>query len=259
MSGSPAVPKMSAPGLPATRTEDDVRRHVAAAIVDRRLPPGTKLVEQSLAEIFAVSRARVRAALALLAHERMVTLEPNRGARVATPSVREAHEVFAARRLVEPGIIRIASAGMDAAALNRMTAHVEAEADARRRGDRQAVIRLSGEFHLLLAGIAGNAVLLEVLEGLVSRSSLVIAVYERAGSAACTGHDHGDILDLLAAGDAEGAADAMARHMDRIAASLDLSDRDEQGVDLRRIFGGVGRAVPMACPPSGKAPGTASA
>lgn len=240
MSGSPAAPRMPVAGLPAAPTEEDVRRHVAAAIIDRRLPPGTKLVEQNLAEIFAVSRSRVRAVLARLAHDRMVTLEPNRGARVATPSVQEAREVFEARRLLELGIIRAAARGLDAASLRHLEAHVQAEADARRRGDRQAIIRLSGEFHLLLAEVAGNRVLVEVLQGLISRSSLVIAVYERPGVAPCSEDDHREILDLLTAGDEDGVADAMARHMDEITASLDLSDPRADGIDLRRVFTGLG-------------------
>lgn len=221
------------------RTEDDVHRHVAEAIIDRRLPPGTKLVEQNLAKIFGVSRARVRGALARLAHEKMVTVEPNRGARVATPSVDEARQVFEARRLVEAGIARSAATAMSAEALDRLTAHVAAEADARRRRDRQAVIRLSGEFHLLLAEVAGNLVLLDFLRELVSRSSLVIAVYERPGSADCSHHDHHELLACLAARDGEAAAAAMTAHMDEIAGSLDLSAHREDGVDLKRVFAAV--------------------
>lgn len=224
---------------PEAMTEDDVHRHVAAAIVDRRLPPGTKLVEQNLAQIFGVSRARVRAALARLAHDKMVTVEPNRGARVATPSVDEARQVMEARRLVEDGIVRAAATRVDAAAIERLRAHVRAEAEARRRRDRAAAIRLSGEFHLLLAEIAGNAVLLDFLRELVSRSSLVIALYERPGSADCSEHDHHALLQCLADGDAEGAASVMAGHMADIVASLDLSARRDDGVDLRRIFAGL--------------------
>ncbi|MCF8481834.1 MAG: GntR family transcriptional regulator [Rhodospirillum sp.] len=220
-------------------TEDDVHRHIAEAIIDRRLPPGTKLVEQNLATIFSVSRARVRSALTRLAHEKMVTVEPNRGARVATPSVEEARQVFEARRLIEDGIVRAAAARMDTDARAKLEAHVAAEADAHRRRDRHAVIRLSGDFHLLLADIAGNIVLMDFLRELVSRSSLVIAVYERPGSTDCSHHGHDGLLNRLIAMDVEGAAAAMAAHMDEIADSLDLSSHREDGVDLRRVFADI--------------------
>jgi DNA-binding GntR family transcriptional regulator len=223
-------------------TEDDVHRHLAEAIIDRRLPPGTKLVEQNLASIFSVSRARVRAALTRLAHEKMVTVEPNRGARVASPSVEEARQVFEARRLIEDGIVRAAAARMDGAARALLESHLAAEADAHQRRDRHAVIRLSGDFHLLLAEIAGNAVLMDFLRELVSRSSLVIAVYERPGATDCSHHGHDDLLARLVARDVEGAARSMADHMDEITASLDLSTQREEGVDLKRVFADLTKA-----------------
>ncbi|KAA5606362.1 GntR family transcriptional regulator [Roseospira marina] len=229
------------PPVSEDMTEDDVHRHIAEAIIDRRLPPGVKLVEQNLADIFSVSRARVRAALSRLALEKMVTVEPNRGARVATPSVEEARQVFDARFLVEDGIVRAAARAMDAAARARLEAHVQAEADARARRDRHAVIRLSGEFHLLLADIAGNGVLLDFLRELISRSSLVISVYERPGATDCSHHGHHDLLHHLIARNAEGAATAMRQHMEEIVESLDLSAHREDGVDLMRVFASLRR------------------
>src|SRR5512145_1772741 len=87
-------------------TADDIYERVVSAIFEHRLAPGTKLGEDRLALIFGVSRSRIRPALARLAHEKLVRLEPNRGAFVAAPSPREAHEIFDARRLIEPGIVR---------------------------------------------------------------------------------------------------------------------------------------------------------
>ena len=60
---------------------------ITTAIVERRLMPGTKLAEQRLADIFAVSRTLVRQALNQLSRDHLVTLEPARGAFVAQPSV----------------------------------------------------------------------------------------------------------------------------------------------------------------------------
>ena len=81
----------------APSTEETYER-IWSAIMDHSLPPETRLVEQRLCEIFGLGRTRLRQVLQRLAHERVVTLMPNRGAMVARPSVREAREVFAARR-----------------------------------------------------------------------------------------------------------------------------------------------------------------
>ena len=75
---------------------------ITTAIVERRLTPGTKLAEQKIADIFKVSRTLVRQALNQLSRDRLVTLEPARGAFVAMPSVEEARQVFEVRAMIEP-------------------------------------------------------------------------------------------------------------------------------------------------------------
>ena len=71
------------------------------AIVEHRLHPGTKLAEQKLADHFGVSRTLVRQALFQLSQNRLIRLEPARGAFVAAPSVDEAKQGFAVRRMLE--------------------------------------------------------------------------------------------------------------------------------------------------------------
>src|SRR4051812_9903310 len=83
-----------------------IRDQLRDAIVDRRLAPGTKLSESEVGSLFEVSRTVVRAALQMLAFEGLVRSERNPGAFVANPSPEEARQVFASRRLIEPGIAR---------------------------------------------------------------------------------------------------------------------------------------------------------
>ena len=80
---------------------------ITGAIVERRLMPGTKLAEQKIADIFKVSRTIVRQALNQLSRDRLVTLEPARGAFVAMPSVDEAHQVFELRNMIETSMVRL--------------------------------------------------------------------------------------------------------------------------------------------------------
>src|SRR5580704_10389909 len=83
----------------------EVHERIWSAIMDHSLPPETRLVEERLCEIFGLGRTRLRQVLQKLAHERVVTLMRNRGAMVSKPSVREAREVFAARRVLEAGTV----------------------------------------------------------------------------------------------------------------------------------------------------------
>ena len=216
--------------------DDRIHDAIRLAIADRRLPPGTKLTEQGLAQVFGVGRSRIRDVLARLAHEKVVVIERNRGASVATPTAADAREVFQARKLVEDAIVRQLATVIDAPATAALRAHVEEERAAHERRDRHAAIRLSGAFHLRLAELAGNRTLADILRDLVSRSSLIIAVYERPGWADCSHDDHVALIEALRKGEPDSASRAMLRHLDDIAASLDLRDRPRGTVDLAAVF-----------------------
>src|SRR5581483_12112062 len=83
----------------------EVYDQIWSAIIDNSLPPQTRLVEERLCEIFGLGRTRLRQVLQRLAHERMVTLMPHRGAMVSKPTAREARDVVAARRVLEAGTV----------------------------------------------------------------------------------------------------------------------------------------------------------
>src|SRR5438105_8332238 len=85
--------------------ENEIYRRIYAAVLDHRLQPGTKLKEVALAEVFGANRSVVRKVLMRLAHNRLVALRPNRGAVVASPTVEESRDLFAARRVVEAAIV----------------------------------------------------------------------------------------------------------------------------------------------------------
>src|SRR4051812_6679393 len=86
-------------------TDGDIYERIVDAILDHRLAPGTKLVEEKLGRAFGVSRTRIRQVLVRLASEQLVVLSLNRGAAVACPTPEEAREVFGARQLIEPTLV----------------------------------------------------------------------------------------------------------------------------------------------------------
>src|SRR5260221_3179694 len=97
---------------------ETIVERVLGAILSHQLPPGTQLVEERLAAVFHVSRTKIRQALARLAHDGIITVIPNRGGFVSSPTVEEARAVFEARRLIEPHLVErlAASAGEEAIA-----------------------------------------------------------------------------------------------------------------------------------------------
>jgi len=216
--------------------EDEIVEQIYAAILEHRLPAGTKLGEAALSEAFGVSRARVRRVLLLLASREVVELQANRGAFVARPGRDEARDVFEARRSIEPTIVRRAVQRMRGADLGTLKAHMAREIAAREAGDRHAAIRLSGEFHLRLAELAGNPVLLRFAEELVMRSSLIIGLFGSPTLARCSAEEHRELIDALDARDAEAAAAAMLRHLQHIESELEITAARDAAVDLRALF-----------------------
>ncbi|KVE29570.1 GntR family transcriptional regulator [Burkholderia singularis] len=223
----------------ANASPESIAERVRTAILEHRLAPGAKLTEAQLCEVFGVKRGTIRQALALLATDRLVDLEPNRGAFVASPTLQDVHEVFEMRRIIELAVMERLASGPGAKRLKGVAAMIDQERDAFERRDFPAWVRLSGEFHTALAALTGNTVLADCLNGLVARSTLMSALYESHGRSPCSFDDHTQILAALEAGDAKRATELMARHLQHV--ELKMLDRPASGaVDLREVFGGAG-------------------
>ncbi|SFJ71633.1 transcriptional regulator, GntR family [Bosea sp. OK403] len=223
--------------------DDLVYDKIHAAIGAQELPPGTRLREDEMRQIFGVSRARIRKVFSRLAHAGLVTIEPNKGASVFQPTPREAREIFAARRGIEATIVRLLAgklARQDVATLKRHIA-LEVEAEASRNWNE--MVRLSGEFHLLMAEIAGNAILLRFLRELITREALVILVYERPGQPSCSHHEHSLILEALSSTNTEKAVALMDEHLGNVEDRLDLDRDTRKVVDLGKLFA-PGKSIP---------------
>ncbi|QYK41340.1 MAG: GntR family transcriptional regulator [Paracoccaceae bacterium] len=206
------------------------------SIAERKLKPGTRLKEEQLAEIFSVSRARVRQALAALERDGLVTLVPNRGAFVSQPSIEEARDIFFARRTIEARLVERLCAAPAPEAIARLRAHVAEERAAGLRGDTKACVRLSGGFHLLVGELAGSPYLWDVLRDLVSRTSLIVAMYQTRSQAECGPDEHDGIVTAIAAGDAARARHLMDHHIDHLEGQLDLTGADDGPTDLREML-----------------------
>ena len=190
------------------------------AIVEHRLHPGTKLAEQKLADHFGVSRTLVRQALFQLSQNRLIRLEPARGAFVAAPSVIEARQVFAVRRMLEAEMTRAFIQEVTPARIKALKEHVAQEKKALDRGDAAGRTELLGDFHVRMAELMGNEVLAQILGDLVSRCSLITLMYQSASAAEHSHDEHAEIVKALAAKDQERAVRLMDEHLQHVEAHL---------------------------------------
>jgi DNA-binding GntR family transcriptional regulator len=223
-----------------TASKADIYERIYEAVVEHRLLPGTKLSEERVAELFAVSRTQVRGVLQRLAVEQLVTLIPNRGAFVTTPSVDEAHDVLEVRRTLEPAVVvrlidRIAS-GKASTAIKQLRMLVKREQQAHDNDDRRAAVRLSGEFHVQLAHLSGSSIMARMMRELTPLTCLAILTFEAPTVAACPNDEHSRLVDAIEAGQKKVAVALMTDHLHHIEKSLNFHAEEEPEIDLAQAL-----------------------
>ena len=218
--------------------EQQIVDRVYSAVMEQRLAPRTKLTEAALCESFGVGRMRARRALLLLASQGIVELQSNRGAYIACPDPDEARQVFDARAMIEPGLVRAMAAGTPRKVIADLNQHLSREDDARKRNARTEIIRLSGEFHVELAKGHGNSVLTRMIRELVTRTSLIVGLFGSGGESICPEDEHSRIVEAIASGNGELAEDTVRQHLRHILDDLDLERSRQTQPDVTRILSG---------------------
>jgi DNA-binding GntR family transcriptional regulator len=219
------------------KTDQVVYDAIFGAILEGRLKAGTKLAEKPLAEIFAVSRERIRKVLQRLGAERRLEMIPNRGARVPRPTLEDVRSVYEAHRILEAGILPQLIKILDEAFMARLDAHLAQERTAAERGSRAQSVKLSGEFHLLLVDKLGNPDLSRFLRDLLSRSSVMVSVYESATQSICGVDEHRMIVEALRSRDPVRAVEVSRHHFRHVEERLHFEGEAEAAPDLAAVFG----------------------
>ncbi|WP_432696569.1 GntR family transcriptional regulator [Marinobacterium sp. YM272] len=227
------------PVADANKTQaEKIAETITNAVMEHRIAPGSKLSESRMAEAFKVSRTKIRQALTILAESGLVRLLPNRGAFIASPTVQEAREVFALRRVLEPEIIRGVISRTNKNDIKQLKLHLQAEKEARASSNRRAIIRLSGDFHMLLASLSGNRYIDKMMTELCPLTCLIIALYDVPQTPACPEDEHDRIVEAIETGDEESAIALMQHHLEHIENALNLDGRsDDDQVDWDKVLG----------------------
>ena len=216
--------------------DESIYQALMTAIVEHQLPPGSKLPEEALAEVFGVSRTGIRKVLQRLATVQMVALTPKRGAQVASPTVEEAQAIFRTRALLEVANLPDVLTRCQPPHLAALEAIIRQEQQAHERYDGPAAIRYSAEFHIQLQAISGNQVLTGMVTSLTQRSSLVIAAYGAPWQRGCRCDDHANLLKLLRKRALEPLTQALQHHFEHIVSSLHFERSGETLPDFSRLF-----------------------
>ena len=218
---------------PPSGSTQRIVESITAAIVGRRLMPGTKLSEQKIADIFKVSRTLVRQALNQLTRDRLVVLEPARGAFVATPSVDEARQVFEVRQILEAALTQRLCTVITDAQVAQLRRHLQDEQSAVSNTDVSGRTRLLADFHVVLAQMLGNNVLAQLLTELLTRSSLIALMYQSSHSAEASLAEHVAIVNAFEQRDVKAAVRLTIEHLEHVEQNLRLNPRE---ADLAQVL-----------------------
>lgn len=231
---------------------DEACQALRRAIIEQALPPGSKLPEDELCAHFKMSRTLVRATLARLHAEGLVDAPPRRTATTAKPTIQEAKDIFGVRKALEREVVRLVIETWRAEFGAELEGHIRAEDAARKEADARISIRLAGEFHSRLSEMAGNALLQRYLSEVVSRCSLIMALYGRPHSAECAVNEHREILAALRGRDAQAACALMDQHLgaveERALLNSVRSSPPELGDVLGRYAAAPNKAEPISKP-----------
>lgn len=212
---------------------DEISRIVTKAIVQKHLLPGSKLSEQTLADIFNVSRAVVRQALIRLSEDGLVTMQRNRGAFVCKPSYREAVEIYDALTILEQGVAAQLSGRINVRGWSELRRHVERQHEAVDAKNDLLADELGAGFHEELVRLLRNSVVRQMHSQLVRRTSLLRSLVQSRFDYCGLLHDHGRLVDLLEEGRVAEAQELIAVHHDNVVRGFLMDEAPVRESDVR--------------------------
>ena len=204
------------------------------AIVRGDIAPNARLVESDLSTAYEMSRGAVRTALIRLEQEGLVVREPHKGARVRHVSDDEAVEILQARAVLEGLAVRLTAQRIDDAGAARLHACLERQRELLELGDLLGASDANADLHAALLELSGHSTALRLIRALNSQT---VRYQHRTilipGRSAASVEEHAAIVQMVVAGDADGAEEAMRTHLFNVA----------QAVQRRLLRGGIDMAV----------------
>ncbi|MEU1629952.1 GntR family transcriptional regulator [Streptomyces sp. NPDC020096] len=199
------------------RLRDKVADALHAALIAGELRPGVVYSAPALAADFGVSATPVREAMLDLAREGLVEPVRNKGFRITEMTESDLDQYTEIRALIEvPTVGRVASIA-DPERLRELRPVAEEIVTSARAHDLIGYLDADRRFHLGLLALAGNARLVESVDELRKRSRLYgLTRLDERGELVSSAEEHLELLDLVAAGDVEGAEACMARHLGHV-------------------------------------------
>jgi DNA-binding GntR family transcriptional regulator len=195
--------------------------HLRAAIIGLEMKPGTRIDKLELCDRLQVSRQPLAEAVARLADERLVVVEPQKGTFVARISLADVAEAAFLRRALEVATVAAIAPAMDEAMLKRLERILSYQAAALRAADPDEFYALDVRFHMMLFDRLAMRRVIEAVESSRAQLERIRRILlPTPGRRQNTLREHRAIFAALAVRDADGAAAAMGAHLDQVMEEL---------------------------------------
>jgi DNA-binding GntR family transcriptional regulator len=241
---SPALRQFGNPELltvPLTGIEARIYDRLWRGIIAGKLKAGAKLREDVICDAFGVSRTVVRKVLVIMEQEGIVSLPPNHGAFVASPSpasVRAVVEVYHMQMAYILQELARPNRRLDEADRSLIEMHIAAQAEAEASGEFVTSRLLTGEFYVLLTAVHGNEILTQLAANLFTRYAMGLLLYQVPFQHFDRAPSQRQIYACILASDQEGAMKIVRDNFVEIEATLRFVTDDDE-IDLRTILGGA--------------------
>ncbi|MEN2398002.1 GntR family transcriptional regulator [Pseudomonas halotolerans] len=204
--------------IPAAKARSIIEESLREAILDGRLPCGTALRQQELADLFGVSRMPVREALRQLEAQSLLNVVQHKGAVVAPLITNNAIETYALRAVLESFALRLSIPLLDAEDL-AMAAHYIEQLEA--QTDHAEIGRLNRLFHMSLYHKAPNSKLLDLIERELNEEERFLRFHlSSMGLGKLTQDDHRALLEAAAAQDIDRAVALLELHLEKACVTI---------------------------------------
>jgi len=195
-------------------TVEDLVQRIEEDIVFGVHPPGSRLIENRMAERFQVTRHVLRAAFERLAHQGLVEHTHNRGVEVVEPTPGRIEDLYQVREILETSAARMTPLPAPRAVTAEIDGIRVRHEDAVTAKDFRAVFHLNIAFHRAQFSSCPNASLTQAVEAFARKVHIVRAVrYDDAAHMQDVVAQHRGIVDALRGSDAEVYARRVAAHL----------------------------------------------
>lgn len=217
--------------------EEQIYQILRNAIFNADLPPGTQLIESSLAEAFGVSRTPIRAVLQRLKYDSLVEIIPHRGAFVYCPTPEESEQIFFVRQILEPEAAALAAIHATPEQLKVMEEMLKKEKECYEQNEHHKALPFIEQFHMTIIEASGNPYLVECLRRIISLTHIILTFYDVSHTHSCDVYEeHEALYKAICAHDANRAKQLTHLHIPSIVRDIDFSKKFNGSLSIHEII-----------------------